>query len=62
MSQRIKIECSDCEAVDEYEMENCVLIGWKKEGGLFIRQHEVTLGQLLHEWLDKEIKEKLERG
>jgi len=38
-------------------MDGCVLIGWL-EGGLFIRQHELTLGQVRDALIDDILKER----
>ena len=44
--QKVKIECSNCEAVDEYEFEGCFIIGIFKDGTLFHKRHEVNISQL----------------
>lgn len=59
MSQIVKIECSNCESVETYEMDGCILIGWR-EGGLFLRQHEITLGEIVDKWIEDLFREKEE--
>lgn len=46
MSQLVKIECSQCEGVEVYEMEGLVLLGYR-EGRLFMKCHELTLGEAI---------------
>lgn len=48
MSQIVRIECSVCESVETHEMEGCILVGLK-DGKVFLKQHDVTLGSLIDE-------------
>ena len=58
MSQIVKIECSNCEGIETYELEGCMLVGVDRDGKLFVKAHDLTWGDVVDTFMVRFMEEK----
>lgn len=54
--QKVKIECQGCEDVEEYEFDGCLVIGWIPGEGLYLKMHELSVGEIVAQFPPEDIK------